>query len=79
MSVTVPYLHLKAAVQTAVAAATAGYCVEQQTLISGSIKRQYSPPPSPLAELPLSPMAVRSGVEIRHSGTVVILGSIQVV
>lgn len=61
--------------QTAVAAATAGYCVEQQTLISGLNQASTSPPP-PLEEPLYLQMAVRSGAEIRHSGTVVILGDL---
>jgi septum site-determining protein MinC len=61
--------------QTAVAAATAGYCVEQQTLISG-LNQGPTPSPPPLAEPLYLQMTVRSGVEIRHSGTVVILGDL---
>jgi septum site-determining protein MinC len=59
--------------QTAVAAATAGYSVEQtyvapnQTLTSSSV---------PLAEPLYLQMTVRSGIEIRHSGTVVVLGDL---
>lgn len=59
--------------QTAVAAATAGYCVEQtyiapnQTLTSSSV---------PLAEPLYLQMTVRSGIEIRHSGTVIVLGDL---
>jgi len=47
--------------------------LNNKRLFLGSIKRQY---PSPLAEPLYLQMAVRSGVEIRHSGTVVILGDI---
>ncbi len=59
--------------QTAVAAATAGYCVEQtpsalkQTLTSSSV---------PLAEPLYLQMTIRSGIEIRHSGTVIVLGDL---
>jgi septum site-determining protein MinC len=60
--------------QTAVAAATAGYCVEQQALISALIHKPT--PPLPLGEPLYLQMTVRSGVEIRHSGTVVILGDL---
>lgn len=59
--------------QTAVAAATAGYCVEQQ-IANGSIKPAPTISPVPLAEPLYIQMTIRSGVEIRHSGTVVVLG-----
>lgn len=61
--------------QTAVASATAGYGVEQQanakTLATTSIAST-----SPLIEPLYLQMTIRSGVEIRHSGTVVVLGDI---
>lgn len=61
--------------QTAVAAATAGYSVEQQP--SSSLLT----PPAPegakaLADPLYLQMTVRSGVEIRHPGTVIILGDL---
>lgn len=61
--------------QTAVAAATAGYCVEQPAPVS-ALNQTPTPSPSPLAEPLYLQMTIRSGVEIRHSGTVVILGDI---
>ena len=72
-------LHLKRVYtnrrQTAVAAATAGYSVEQQDLP----KLLTSPPvagQSPLA-LPLYlQTTLRSGAEIRHAGTVVLMGDL---
>ena len=59
--------------QTAVAAATAGYSVEQQTSFPAL---NPTPVPQPIAEPLYLQMTVRSGIEIRHSGTVVILGDI---
>lgn len=61
--------------QTAVAAATAGYSVEQATLT------QPFPVNTSVANLPLvEPLylktTVRSGTDIRHPGTVVILGDV---
>ncbi|NEP09576.1 MAG: septum site-determining protein MinC [Symploca sp. SIO1A3] len=61
--------------QTAVAAATAGYSVEQQTIINSLHKN-----PVESTELLAEPLylqtTVRSGVEIRHPGTIVILGDL---
>ena len=59
--------------QTAVAAATAGYSVEQQT---PSALNQPLTSSVPLAEPLYLQMAVRSGVEIRHSGTVILVGDL---
>lgn len=61
--------------QTAVAAATAGYCVEQQAPVK-AINQQSTPLPAPLAEPLYLQMTVRSGVEIRHAGTVIVLGDL---
>lgn len=61
--------------QTAVAAATAGYSVEQQTAVA-TLNQTPVPPPRPLTEPLYLQMTVRSGVEVRHFGTVVILGDI---
>jgi septum site-determining protein MinC len=61
--------------QTAIAAAGAGYCVEQlkpETPLSSQVKVAQSP----LADALYLEMTVRSGVEIRHPGTVIILGDI---
>ena len=61
--------------QTAVAAATAGYCVEQQapltTLTTAAVAAT-----APLNDPLYLQMTIRSGVEIRHSGTVVVLGDV---
>ncbi len=61
--------------QTAVAAATAGYCVEQQAPVS-ALNQTPTPSAVPLAEPLYLQATVRSGVEIRHSGTVVLLGDL---
>ncbi|MBD0393692.1 MAG: septum site-determining protein MinC [Microcoleus sp. C1-bin4] len=61
--------------QTAVAAATAGYCVEQQPPVS-SLNKATAEKPQSLAEPLYLQMTVRSGVEIRHPGTVVLLGDV---
>ena len=61
--------------QTAIAACTLGYSVEQiqtQTSLTSGIQ----PTPSALADALYLQMTVRSGVEIRHPGTVIILGDI---
>jgi septum site-determining protein MinC len=60
--------------QTAVAAATAGYSVEQQPPVS-TLSKSADKPQS-LAEPLYLQMTVRSGVEIRHPGTIVLLGDI---
>jgi septum site-determining protein MinC len=61
--------------QTAVAAATAGYSVEQQTRFSTSLSAK-SAQKEPVAEPLYLELTVRSGVEIRHPGTVVIIGDV---
>lgn len=59
--------------QTAVAAAAAGYSVDQ--LAGDTPLRLPSKPPSEQREPPLYlKSVVRSGVEIRHPGTVIVLG-----
>jgi len=61
--------------QTAVAAATAGYSVEQQAIVP--TLNQKSPEVGKALDDPLYLQAtVRSGVEVRHPGTIVILGDI---
>ncbi|HEY9761041.1 MAG TPA: septum site-determining protein MinC [Trichocoleus sp.] len=59
--------------QTAVAAATAGYSVEQQSDLAHLIQS-----PAELGKALADPLylqsTVRSGVEIRHPGTIVLLG-----
>jgi septum site-determining protein MinC len=56
--------------QTAVAAATAGYSVQQQE------PDQLTATKPALAEPLYLQMTIRSGVEIRHPGTVVIMGDV---
>lgn len=61
--------------QTAVAAATAGYCVEQE-LLAPSLSIPFQSPQTPLAEPLYLKTTVRSGIEIRHPGTVIVQGDI---
>lgn len=61
--------------QTAVAAATAGYSVEQQSP-NYSLNQKAAEPSELLAEPLYMQLTVRSGVEIRHPGTIVILGDL---
>jgi len=61
--------------QTAVAAATAGYSVEQQPP-TYPLNQTPGDPPQLLAEPLYLQTTVRSGVEIRHPGTIVILGDL---
>lgn len=60
--------------QTAVAAATAGYCLEQST--PQLPLRSATPTGSALADPLYLQTPVRSGIEIRHPGTVVVLGDL---
>lgn len=62
--------------QTAVAAATAGYCVEQQAPAVSTLNSAPALSPIPISEPLYLQMTVRSGVEIRHGGTVVVLGDL---
>ena len=61
--------------QTAVAAVTAGYSVEQTSVLPQLSQTKTESTPS-LAEPLYLQTTIRSGVEIRHPGTVVILGDI---
>jgi septum site-determining protein MinC len=61
--------------QTAIAACTLGYSVEQIQL-QPSFTADTQPGPKPLADALYLEMTVRSGGEIRHPGTVIILGDI---
>jgi septum site-determining protein MinC len=61
--------------QTAVAAATAGYWVEQETLTQPFAVKNETPN-APLAEPIYFKTTVRSGVTIRHPGTVIVLGDV---
>lgn len=61
--------------QTAIAACTLGYSVEQIQL-QPSLTNNPQIHPQPLADALYLEMTVRSGGEIRHPGTVIILGDI---
>jgi septum site-determining protein MinC len=61
--------------QTAVAAATAGYSVEQQSPVA-HLNQPAAEAEQALAEPLYLQTTVRSGVEVRHPGTVVILGDL---
>jgi septum site-determining protein MinC len=61
--------------QTAIAAVTHGYSVEQQQP-ERSLSSALPPSPNPLADTLYLEMTVRSGGDIRHPGTVVILGDV---
>lgn len=62
--------------QTAVAAATAGYSVEQHESVAHlSSKGKQEQGASPVDALYVE-TTVRSGVEIRHSGSVIVLGDV---
>lgn len=60
--------------QTAVAAATTGFSVEQQSPMSGLSQPEAAG--QPIADPLYLETTVRSGVEIRHPGTVVVLGDV---
>jgi septum site-determining protein MinC len=62
--------------QTAVAAATAGYSVTQQTKIAPLTTPPETPPAPLLAEPLYLHMTVRSGMDIRHQGTIIIMGDV---
>lgn len=61
--------------QTAVAAATAGYSVEQKS-VDQHLLGDISSPATTLAEPLYLQTTVRSGVEVRHPGTVIICGDL---
>jgi septum site-determining protein MinC len=62
--------------QTAVAAATAGYCVTQQSAIAPLLPNAPAAPSPQIVEPLYLQMTVRSGMDIRHEGTVVIMGDV---
>lgn len=66
--------------QTAVAAATAGYSVEQSLRVNHLSLFEESPPANEPAENRAEPLylknTVRSGVEVRHPGTIIIFGDV---
>ncbi|MDZ8055954.1 MAG: septum site-determining protein MinC [Aulosira sp. ZfuVER01] len=61
--------------QTAIAAVSSGYSVEQLQLET-SLSSEIKTAPTPLADALYLEMTVRSGVEIRHPGSVIILGDL---
>ncbi|MEB3355185.1 MAG: septum site-determining protein MinC [Synechococcales bacterium] len=61
--------------QTAVAAATAGYSVEQHSPVT-HLNQSSEDSKQPLADPLYIHTTVRSGMEIRHPGTVVVLGDV---
>ena len=61
--------------QTAVAAATVGYSVEQKSTLN-TLNKTSTKKVQPLAEPLYLEMTVRSGVEIRHPGTIIIIGDL---
>jgi septum site-determining protein MinC len=61
--------------QTAVAAVTAGYSVEQHVPVT-HLSQSPTEPGRPLADPLYTQGTIRSGAEIRHHGTVVVLGDI---
>jgi septum site-determining protein MinC len=61
--------------QTAVAAATNGYSVEQHTPVA-HLNQRASETPKALADPLYLQATVRSGMEIRHPGTIIILGDV---
>ncbi len=61
--------------QTAIAAVTSGYSVEQVQL-TPTLTSEPKIAGTPLADSLYLQMTIRSGVEIRHPGTVIILGDV---
>ncbi|MBF2027586.1 MAG: septum site-determining protein MinC [Oscillatoriales cyanobacterium C42_A2020_001] len=61
--------------QTAVAAATAGYSVEQQSSIA-QINQSNGDTPQALVEPLYLQTTLRSGADVQHNGTVVVLGDL---
>jgi septum site-determining protein MinC len=63
--------------QTAVAAATSGYCVEQNSASESFVVEELTTPSSNQITEPLYLQnTIRSGVEISHPGTIVIFGDL---
>jgi len=65
--------------ETAIAAATAGYSVEQKTVRATPDRARAAgdgPAVSPLAEPLYLRTTVRSGVEVRHPGTAIVFGDV---
>jgi septum site-determining protein MinC len=62
--------------QTAVTAVTAGFSVEQQVVVTNLTRRQPTETGQALASPLYLQMTLRSGTEIRHNGSVVVLGDL---
>jgi septum site-determining protein MinC len=62
--------------QTAVAAATAGYSITQPSTIAPLTPPQVESPTTILAEPMYLQITVRSGMDIRHEGSIVIMGDV---
>jgi septum site-determining protein MinC len=61
--------------QTAIVAATAGYAVEQEVMVT-PLKPALSEVIQPLADPLYLEATVRSGTEIRHAGSVIVIGDL---
>jgi septum site-determining protein MinC len=62
--------------QTAVAAVTAGYSVEQRATVAAFNPAAHAPTAKSLADPLYLETTLRSGVEIRHAGNVIIIGDV---
>jgi septum site-determining protein MinC len=62
--------------QTAIAGVTAGYCVDQQIAPEPTATNTAEATTTALAEPLVLRTTLRSGVEIRHNGTVVVMGDL---
>jgi septum site-determining protein MinC len=62
--------------QTAVAAATAGYSITQPSTIAPLTPPQVESPTTILAEPMYLQITVRSGMDIRHEGSIIIMGDV---
>lgn len=62
--------------QTAVAAAAAGYSIEQQPAAIVSLTQSQADPGQAMAEPLYLQTTLRSGMEIRHPGTVIVMGDL---
>ncbi|NJM46722.1 MAG: septum site-determining protein MinC [Alkalinema sp. RU_4_3] len=62
--------------QTAIAGVTAGYCVDQQITAETAATNAAEATTTAMAEPLVLRTTLRSGVEIRHNGTVVVMGDL---
>jgi septum site-determining protein MinC len=62
--------------QTAVAAATSGYCVEQENSRESFVVEELATSSNQIAEPLYLQNTIRSGVEISHPGTIIIFGDL---